>query len=80
MITDSLLVTVLRLAGLSQAELARRTGLSTKHVSQLATQTVDLSPHVALLLERELGVPAVEWLRSDAEATIDRHRRKEAAR
>lgn len=75
---EPLLVSVLRLAGMSQAELARRTGLSTKHVSKLATQSVDLSPHVALLLERELGVHAVEWLRSDCEATIDRHRRKEA--
>jgi len=47
--------------GMSQAELARRTGLTEKHVSQLVNAVVPLSMEVALQLERVLGIPARLW-------------------
>ncbi|WP_367324580.1 HigA family addiction module antitoxin [Streptomyces sp. HUAS ZL42] len=46
---------------ISQADLARRTGLSTKHVNQIAQGIASLSPETALLLERATGVPATVW-------------------
>ncbi|TKA00495.1 HigA family addiction module antitoxin [Actinacidiphila oryziradicis] len=47
--------------GISQADLARHTGLSTKHVNQIVQGTAALSPETALLLERTTGVPATVW-------------------
>lgn len=47
--------------GLPQADLARRTGLSTKHINQVIKGTAPLSPDTALLLERTTGVPASLW-------------------
>jgi HTH-type transcriptional regulator/antitoxin HigA len=46
---------------MSQAELARRTGLSTKHVNQVIQGVVALTPEMALALEHVLGVPARMW-------------------
>lgn len=63
------------LAGMrmSQADLARTASLSPKHVSQLATGKVPISPDVAVRLEDALGVPAVDWLRADAPRQIAAH-------
>jgi plasmid maintenance system antidote protein VapI/Zn-dependent peptidase ImmA (M78 family) len=47
--------------GMTGAELARRTGLSEKHVSQLLRAKVPLSTDVALSLEQVLGIPARLW-------------------
>jgi HTH-type transcriptional regulator / antitoxin HigA len=47
--------------GITNSELARRTGLSEKHVSQLVNARVPLSMEVALQLERVLGIPARLW-------------------
>ncbi|MFF1519726.1 HigA family addiction module antitoxin [Streptomyces sp. NPDC058305] len=47
--------------GIPQADLARRTGLSTKHINQVIKGTAVLSPDTALLLERTTGVPATLW-------------------
>lgn len=44
-----------------QAELARRTGLSTKHVNQIIKGAATVSADTALLLEREVGIPAGVW-------------------
>lgn len=44
--------------GLTQAELAMRSGLSTKHVNQVVQGVVPLSTSTALLIERTLGVSA----------------------
>jgi HTH-type transcriptional regulator/antitoxin HigA len=46
---------------MSQAELAARTGLSTKHVNQVIKGVVALSPEMAVLLELALGVPSSVW-------------------
>ncbi|MGV9272301.1 ImmA/IrrE family metallo-endopeptidase [Streptomyces griseosporeus] len=51
----------LELLGIAQADLARRTGLSTKHINQVIQGTAPLSPDTALLLERATGVPAGLW-------------------
>jgi HTH-type transcriptional regulator / antitoxin HigA len=47
--------------GMTQAELARRTGLSQKHINQLIAGDVSLSPRTAVLLERVTGMPASLW-------------------
>lgn len=47
--------------GIPQADLARRTGLSTKHINQVIQGTAPLSPDTALLLERTTGVAAGMW-------------------
>lgn len=47
--------------GLTQADLATRTGLSPKHVNQVVQDVAPLSAEVALLLERTLGVPSRIW-------------------
>jgi HTH-type transcriptional regulator/antitoxin HigA len=44
--------------GISQAELATRTGLSTKHVNQVIKDIVPLSTETALLIERVTGLSA----------------------
>lgn len=56
------------LAGLSmkQNDLAKRAGLSAKHVNQVAQGKVALTADVALRLERVTGVPAMEWMRAEA--------------
>lgn len=51
----------LELLGIPQADLARRTGLSTKHINQIIQGTAALTPDTALLLERTTGVQASMW-------------------
>jgi HTH-type transcriptional regulator/antitoxin HigA len=70
--------------GMTQADLAKRTGLSTKHVNQIMQGLAPISPDTALALERVLRVPARFWntleanhqarqsrLRDDAAADAD---------
>lgn len=52
--------------GISQAQLAARTGLSTKHINLVIKGTAPLSPEVAVTLEQILGTPAETWLRLEA--------------
>lgn len=52
--------------GMTQADLAARAKLTAKHVSQVMTGTVSLSPDVALAFERALGVPAQTLLLAEA--------------
>lgn len=56
--------------GLSQAELARRMGVSPKHVSKLVAGA-PLTPDVALKLEFVTGVPARLWLGYEATYRAD---------
>ena len=46
---------------MNQAELARRTGLSTKHVNQIVRGKVPITTEVARRLERATGVPDRLW-------------------
>ena len=48
---------------MTQADLARRTGLSTKHVNQIAQGQASITPESALLLEKATGVRARFWNR-----------------
>jgi HTH-type transcriptional regulator/antitoxin HigA len=52
--------------GMSQAEFARRTSLSTKHVNQVTKGTAGLSPDVALAFENVTGIPARFWNQLEA--------------
>ena len=51
----------LEAVGMTQADLARRTGLSTKHINQIIQGIAPISPDTALALERVLGVPVRFW-------------------
>lgn len=55
------LIEVLDDQGMSQSDLARRTGLSKKHVSQIANGRAAISVDVALKFEKATGVPAHVW-------------------
>ena len=60
---------VLRLEelGMTQSELALRTGLTPKHLSQLTNGLVPLTPDVAQRLEYATGVPSRWWNRLEAD-------------
>ncbi|MCI9858846.1 HigA family addiction module antitoxin [Microbacterium proteolyticum] len=51
---------------ISQAQLAARTGLSTKHINLVIKGTAPLSPDFAVMLEQVLGTSAETWSRLDA--------------
>ena len=53
--------------GIRQAELAERTGLTSKHVNQIVNETIGVSADVALLLERALGTTPGFWTRAEAD-------------
>lgn len=67
----------LELLGISQADLARRTGLSTKHVNQIVQGTAVLSPETALLLERATGIRAEVWNKLEAQWRTQQQREQE---
>jgi addiction module HigA family antidote len=51
--------------GMTRRELAKRTGLATKTISQIITGNNALTPTTALKLERALGIPANFWNRRE---------------
>jgi HTH-type transcriptional regulator/antitoxin HigA len=55
------LAEVLEQRGMTQTELARRTGLSIKHINQIVNGSAPISPETALVLERATSVPARVW-------------------
>lgn len=65
--------------GISQADLARRTGLSIKHVNQIALGTAALTPETAILLERVLDVPADVWNALEVSWRTQEQRRQDTA-
>lgn len=64
--------------GIPQADLARRTGLSTKHINQVIKGAAPLSPDTALLLERTTGVPASLWNALEAAYRTQQAREEES--
>src|SRR5258708_22230163 len=52
---------------LSQAELAARAGLSTKHVNQIMQGLAPITLETAIVLERITGMPASFWNRREAD-------------
>lgn len=65
--------------GMSQAELAQRTDLSSKHVSRIVNGHVPISTDVAIRLERATKVPARLWLSLEATYQEQRARLDESA-
>lgn len=62
---------------MSQVEFAKRTDLSTKHISQVVNGGASLSPEVALAFERVTGVPARYWTQLEANYRSEIARRSE---
>ena len=58
---ESLLET-LETLGMSQTELARRTGRPIKTINEIIQAKAAITPETAIQLERVLGVPASYWL------------------
>ena len=46
---------------MTQADLSRRAGMSSKHINQIIQGIASITPDTALALERVLGVPAQFW-------------------
>lgn len=65
--------------GMSQAELANRTGLSTKHVNQIVQGIAPVSAETALALERVTGAPAEFWNTLEANHRLHLSREAETA-
>jgi addiction module HigA family antidote len=71
------LVEVLSERGMSQAELARRTGLSTKHINQIVLGAATLSAETAVKLELVTGVSAQVWTALEAAYQVAKSRQDE---
>ncbi|UNX53658.1 helix-turn-helix domain-containing protein [Georgenia sp. TF02-10] len=63
--------------GVNAAELARRLGVSRKHLSELLSGKAPLSHPLALALERVTGVPARIWNQYESGYRGDLARRQE---
>ena len=57
----------LELRGMSQQELAKRTGLSPKHIVAVMKAKSAITPETAIKLERALGMPADYWLKLESQ-------------
>lgn len=62
--------------GMTQADLAARAKLTEKHVSQVMTGTVSLTPDVAQAFERSLNIPARTLLLAEARYQSERSRQE----
>lgn len=74
-----LLAVTLAAAGMSQADLSRRTGISTKHINQIHQGVAGISARSAVLLEEATGVDAGLWLRMQTvhDLAVARERRRD---
>lgn len=61
----------LRVRRVSQVWLAQHTGLSTKHINQIATGNARISPVVAVRIGRALAVDPYFWGRIQADYDIN---------
>jgi addiction module HigA family antidote len=68
---------ILDTIGMSQAQLARRTGRPTKTINEIIKGKAAITPETALQLERVLRVPAAFWLRREQHYRESIARRKE---
>src|SRR5882762_3147789 len=53
--------------GMSQAELARRTGRPVQAINEIVRGSKEITPETAVQFERVLGVPAHVWVRLEAD-------------
>lgn len=74
------LLDVLASLGMSQAELARRTGLSVKHVNHVCQGMSPLSADTAVLLERATGVDARILVRLESMSQVEKGIKDETSR
>lgn len=56
---------VLEMRGMTQADLARRTGRPTKTINEIIKGKTAITPETALQLERVLGIPAGFWMKRE---------------
>lgn len=61
---------------MSQAALSRASGLTQKHISRIITGQSGIGTEAAYALERTLGVPAMMWIRMQAEYDVAHHKRR----
>lgn len=66
-------------AGMSQADFAKRTSLTPKHINQVAKGGAGISAEVARAFDTVTGVPARYWLQLDANYQTAFQRQTEAA-
>lgn len=52
----------LDMRGMKQQELAKRTGLTPKHIGALVNSKSSITPETAIKLERAIGMPAQYWM------------------
>jgi len=71
---------VLEMIGMSQAELARRTGRPNKTINEIIQGKAALTPETALQLERVLNIPTGFWIRREQHYRESLARREEANR
>ena len=64
--------------GMTQADFAKRTSLTPKHINQVIKGGVRISPEVALAFERVTAIPARYWSQLDADYQSARQRVTEA--
>jgi HTH-type transcriptional regulator/antitoxin HigA len=64
--------------GMTQAEFAKRTSLTPKHINHVIKGGVGISPEVALAFERVTAIPARYWTQLDANYQTTKHRAVEA--
>lgn len=57
----------LEMRGMTQQELAKRTGLTPKHIVAIAKAKSAITPETAIKLERALGMPAEYWLNLESQ-------------
>ncbi|MGC8493729.1 MAG: HigA family addiction module antitoxin [Syntrophobacteraceae bacterium] len=60
--------------GMSQAELAARTGMAKKTINEIIRGKASITPDTALKLERTLGLPAHFWSNLERQFQEDRAR------
>lgn len=70
----------LEFIGMTQAELARRTGLSEKHISQIIKGVAPITPDTATKLERATEITTGFWNRSQANCDARRAKKAEQER
>jgi len=75
-----LLREVLTKRNLSQAALARSSGLTQKHISRIVTGQSGVGTDAAVALEAALGVPARRWIRMQADYDVANHNKRRGRR
>jgi addiction module HigA family antidote len=72
-----ILAETLQARGIEKSELALRSGLTAKHISQIIHSKAPITPETAVRLERILDVKAVLWLKLDADYRLFMQKQQE---